>query len=198
MLLFKMTPNPSVKARPTAAGTSRKRAAPYLQRWAASAEMITSCSFANGNRVALAHAAAPSAAVLRRPLSHTRQQPARASVSRRRLSACGSMKNTLHSNRSGSLRTARVLKPMLAPAGAFAVGSGRTAVSSFCRGNPRWCRAVFLTPSAVSRRLTFARTLLPVPWQSASPNPAVNRTAGKQGLPVRSALARSAGRLLLR
>jgi len=31
-----------------------------------------------------------------------------------------------------------------------------------------------------------------------TPNPAVNRTAGKQGLPARSALARSAGRLLLR
>ncbi len=33
--------------------------------------------------------------------------------------------------------------------------------------------------------------------EQVSPNPAVNRTAGKQGLPVRSALTRSAGRLLL-
>jgi len=51
---------------------------------------------------------------------------------------------------------------------------------------------------AVSLRLTFARAMLPVPRQTPQPNPAVNRTAGKQGLPVRSALARSAGRLLLR
>jgi len=94
--------------------------------------------------------------------------------------------------------TAVVLAPALALAGAFVGASQGTVVSSSGRGYTRGCRTAVLTPIAVSRRLTFARVHLPVPWQSASPNPAVNRTAGKQGLPVRSALARSAGRLLLR
>ena len=143
---------------------------------------------ASGSRVALAHAAAPSAAVLRRHLSPARQQPARASVSRRCLSACGCMMNTRHSNRSGSLRTARVPNPALAPASAFGFSSSRTAVPSFRRGNPRGCRAVFLTPGAVSRRLTFARTRFPVPSRSSSPNPALNRTLRDKAAQRRLAL----------
>ena len=147
-----------------------------------------SSAVASGNRVALAHAAASSAAVLRRHLSPARQQPARASVSRCCLSAGSSMKNTRLANRSGNHCIAMVLNPMLAPAGAFGGGSNGTAVSSSGRGNPCGCRAVFLTPGAVSRRLTFARAHLPVPSDSSSPNPALNRTLRDKAAQRRLAL----------
>ena len=140
------------------------------------------------NRVAPAHAAALPAAALLRRLFSARQQPARASVSRRCLSACGRMKNTHLSYRTGNHRTAMVLNSALAPAGAFGLGSGRTAALSFRRGNPRGCRAVFLTPGAVSRRLTFARAHLPVPSRSSSPNPALNRTLRDKAAQRRLAL----------
>lgn len=165
----------------TLQGTRRKRRAPELRRWASSAMSSFSCAVANGNRVAPAHAAAPSAAALRPRRLPARQQPARASFSRRCRSACGSMKNTLLPNRSGNGGTAMFLNTTLALAGAFGGGSGRTAVPSLRRGNPRGRRAVILTPGAVLRRLTFARARLPMPSQSSSPNPPVERDAPQAG-----------------
>lgn len=188
-------PNPTVERSLRDEAAQRRS----LPRWAPSAVKSISSPVTNGTRVALGSAAAPSAAaVVVRFLRPGRQAPARASFTRRCLSACGRRKNTLRPVRSGNHSTVRFLANALALARAFVGASLATVVSSSGRGNPRGCRTAVLTPGAVSRRLTFARAQLPVPWQSASPNPAVNRTAGKQGLPVRSALARSAGRLLLR
>lgn len=142
----------------------------------------------SGNRVAPAHAAAPSAAVLHRRLLPARQQPARASFSRRCLCACGKVKNTLLPVRSGNHPSVRFLANALAPARAFVRAGKGTVGASSGRGNPRGCRTVFFTPGAVSRRLTFARARLPVPSRSSSPNPPVEGSARKQGLRVPSAL----------
>jgi hypothetical protein len=95
--------------------------------------------------------------------------------------------------------------PYLSGLGSLTFGTvvGRSQsgpVTLVCRDQMKNQGAPVAVPShrSVSLRLTFARTMLPVPRQTPQPNPAVNRTAGKLRLPVRSALARSAGRLLLR
>jgi len=73
-----------------------------------------------------------------------------------------------------------VMEPavVLAPALALAVASvgarKGTAVSSSNRGHNRRRRTAALPSIAVSRRLTFERVHLLVPWLSASPNPALN------------------------
>ena len=157
--------------------------APELKRWAPSAVNPFSCALANGTRVATAHAAAPSAAaafVLR--LRPGRQAPARASFTRRCLSACGKGENTFLPVRSGNHSTVRFLANALALARAFAGASLATVVSSSGRGNPRGCRTAVLTPGAVSRRLTFARAQFPVPSHASSPNPPVERDRRQAGL----------------
>lgn len=124
----------------------------------------------NGNRVAPGSAAAPVTAALGRRLLFARCKPARGSFTRRCLSACGRGKNTRRPVRSGN-GTAVVLAAAFAPAGAFVGASSGTAAASSGRGYTRGCRTVILTPGALSRLRAFARAHLPVPWQSASPNP---------------------------
>ncbi len=162
-------------------------AAPHLRRWAPSAMNSFSSAVASRNGVVLAYVAAPAAAALNRHSLPRRREPARGSCTRCCLSARGSRKNTLFSVRSGS-ESAVVLAPVLALAGAFVLASQGAVVSSSGRRSPRGCRAALLTPNAVSRRLTFARAQLPVPWQSSSPNPALNRTLRDKAAQRRLAL----------
>jgi len=132
---------------------------------------------ANATHSAPAHAAAPAAAAGNRRLPRACRKPARDPFHRRCLSVCRSGKNPLLPGRSGNHPTAKVLRCALALARAFVRRSRATVPAPIAAGcNTRAGSAAALRPAAVSRRLTFARTLLPVPWHTPQPNPAVNRT----------------------